>query len=422
MSVPAVRIQNLGKRYNIGAPEAEGRRRIRMPLAARWAALRGGRASIWALRNVSFDVQAGEVIGLIGRNGAGKSTLLKILSRITYPTEGSAELHGRVGSLLEVGTGFHTELTGRENIFLNGAILGMSRAEVVRKFDEIIEFSGVEKFLDTPVKRYSTGMYLRLAFAVAAHLEPEILLVDEVLAVGDAAFQRKCLGKMSEVGSQGRTVIFVSHNMAALSHLCGSAVMLDGGEVVEIGPTEHVIHRYLQTMEQSGSIRLSDRTDRFGGDRLRITRVSLADENGNATESLRTGRAATISLDYESPTGESFRNVFVRIYIESTYGEVVAAFETRLVGEDFPSIESHGRFVCSIPRVPLQPGTYPFTVYVNSNGTCVDEVRGAGRLLIEDGDFFGNGQNPGIGLIVTDHAWGYIAGDPGERAGLAASA
>jgi lipopolysaccharide transport system ATP-binding protein len=254
MSQAAVTVHGLGKRYNLGAAAPEGQLRDRLAAGVRkWARAVGGRRgagrptppTIWALHDVSFDVAAGEVVGVIGGNGAGKSTLLKILSRITAPTEGRAEIHGRVGSLLEVGTGFHPELTGRENVFLNGAILGMGRAEIRRKFDEIVEFSEVATFIDTPVKYYSSGMYVRLAFAVAAHLEPEILIVDEVLAVGDAKFQKKCLGKIGQVARGGRTVLFVSHNMAAVQRLCTSAVLLERGQLVYRGSPRAAVARYL---------------------------------------------------------------------------------------------------------------------------------------------------------------------------------
>jgi lipopolysaccharide transport system ATP-binding protein len=251
MSDVAVRVEGIGKQYRLGAAAGPGYRTFRDALAGaltrpfrRGGA--GGRGEpFWALKDVSFEVRRGEVVGIIGRNGAGKSTLLKILSRITEPTEGEADIHGRVGSLLEVGTGFHPELTGRENVYLNGAILGMKRAEITRKFDEIVAFAEVEKFIDTPVKHYSSGMYMRLAFAVAAHLEPEILVVDEVLAVGDAEFQNKCLGKMGDVARSGRTVIFVSHNMAAIQRLCTHGLLLENGQVKSAGCTAHAIRDYL---------------------------------------------------------------------------------------------------------------------------------------------------------------------------------
>src|ERR1022692_1707049 len=260
MSHPAITIENLGKRYTIDHQRASGdgmrhaiEGAIRSPLA--W--LRSSRqkklqsVDVWALKDVSFQVKQGEVIGIIGSNGAGKSTLLKILSRITQPTEGRICIDGRIASLLEVGTGFHQELTGRENIFLNGAILGMTRAEIVRKFDEIVAFAEVEEFLDTPVKRYSSGMYVRLAFAVAAHLDPEILIVDEVLAVGDAAFQQKCMGRMREVGRSGSTILFVSHNMSAVESLCTRAILLDHGKVAMDGGVHQLVQEYHRRVLQT---------------------------------------------------------------------------------------------------------------------------------------------------------------------------
>jgi len=268
MSNVAISVEGLGKRYRIGAGPSEPYGNIRESLVRAAGAplrrLRGGASGggamrdAWALKDVSFEVKHGEAVGIIGRNGAGKSTLLKVLSRITEPTTGQAVVHGRVGSLLEVGTGFHPELTGRENIYLNGAVMGMSRADIKRCFDKIVDFSGVETYLDTPVKRYSSGMYMRLAFAVAAHLEPEVLVVDEVLAVGDAEFQKKCLGKMSKVVGEGRTVLFVSHNMAAVSNLCLKSVLLKTGVVDDIGETRRVIASYVAPRDQdNGYIDLS---------------------------------------------------------------------------------------------------------------------------------------------------------------------
>ncbi|MCX7049586.1 MAG: polysaccharide ABC transporter ATP-binding protein [Candidatus Sumerlaeota bacterium] len=244
----------------------------------------------WALRDVSFDVKQGEVIGIIGRNGAGKSTLLKILSRVTAPTTGRAVLRGRLASLLEVGTGFHAELTGRENIYLNGAIMGMTRAEIDRKFDEIVAFAEVEKFLDTPVKRYSSGMYVRLAFAVSAHLEPEIMIVDEVLAVGDAAFQKKCMGKMSDVAESGRTILFVSHNMAAIESLCRQTILLESGCLINKGPTNEIIAEYMSRIKEIASISLVLRKDRHGNGRLRFTDVRLESEDGKPVDVFITGK------------------------------------------------------------------------------------------------------------------------------------
>jgi lipopolysaccharide transport system ATP-binding protein len=254
---------------------------------------------IWALDGVSFHVEQGEVLGIIGPNGAGKSTLLKILTRITTPTKGSATIRGRVGSLLEVGTGFHGELTGRENVYLNGAILGMTRREITRKLDDIVEFSGVAKFIDTPVKRYSSGMYVRLAFSVAAHLEPEILLVDEVLAVGDAEFQRRCLGRMEELAGHGRTVLFVSHQMQVLARLCDRAILLREGRVVQDGPSEQVVAHYLQAEGGAGSRRYwTDLATAPGGKRVRLREVRVVDEQGQLVDSVDIRRPVGIELSF----------------------------------------------------------------------------------------------------------------------------
>jgi lipopolysaccharide transport system ATP-binding protein len=310
-SSPTIRVEGLGKRYRIG-------RRLRYKAlrdviaSAASAPVRAARAllgraappapeqTIWALRDVSFEVGDGEVVGVIGRNGAGKSTLLKILSRITVPTEGTAEIRGRVGSLLEVGTGFHLELTGRDNIYLNGAILGMRRAEIARKFDEIVAFSGVEQFIDTPVKNYSSGMYLRLAFSVAAHLDPEILLVDEVLAVGDAAFQRKCLDKMQDVGRRGRTVLFVSHNMPAIARLCERTILLDAGGVKMDGPSHRVVAAYLSSdIGTTAAREWRDASTAPGNQtaRLRAVRVHAAD--GTVTDAIDIRRPVGIEMEFD---------------------------------------------------------------------------------------------------------------------------
>lgn len=314
MSEIAIRVEGLGKKYYIGRKQ-EKYRTLRDTLAHAFTApfrrvgkLLQGQATgaaeldetIWALRDVSFEVKEGEVVGIIGRNGAGKSTLLKVLSRITEPTEGYAEIHGRVGSLLEVGTGFHDELTGRENIYLNGAILGMKRTEIDRKFDEIVDFAEVEKFIDTPVKHYSSGMYLRLAFAVAAHLEPEILLVDEVLAVGDARFQQKCLSKMEGIGQQGRTVLFVSHNMPAVTRLCERTVLLDGGRLLMDGPSHEVVGAYLSSGLGTDAAReWPDVGKAPGNNVVRLRAVRVRTEDGEVTEAVDIRRPVGIEMEYD---------------------------------------------------------------------------------------------------------------------------
>jgi lipopolysaccharide transport system ATP-binding protein len=302
MSDLALRVEGLRKRYRIGA-RREPYQTLRDTVARLATApfrSRERAEHIWALNDISFDVRWGEVVGIIGRNGAGKTTLLKVLSRITEPTEGAADVWGRLGSLLEVGTGFHPELTGRENVFLNGAILGMTRAEIARRFDEIVAFAEVETFLDTPVKHYSSGMYVRLAFAVAAHLEPEILLVDEVLAVGDAAFQRRCLGKMREVSQAGRTVLLVSHHMGTVQRLCERVILLDEGRVVKDGPAEPVVSTYLQTSFGSGARRAWPvREEAPGNETVRLYEVRVVDREGKTREAFDVREAVGIEMTYD---------------------------------------------------------------------------------------------------------------------------
>lgn len=311
-----------------------------------------------ALRNISFSIQKGEAIGLIGPNGSGKSTLLKILSQITSPTTGEIHLRGRVASLLEVGTGFHPELTGRENIFLNGAILGMSRQEIAKKFDEIVKFSGVEKFLDTPVKRYSSGMHVRLAFSVAAHLEPEILLVDEVLAVGDAEFQKKCLGKMDEVTRDARrTIIFVSHNMEAIKKLCTKCILLKEGLIVMFGETEKVVETYLNGNNQPSSLPLRNRGDREGKGGVKFTDISITNlENG---KEIRSGQGLRIVLQYESDFREKIRDVLVVITIVNDNLQPVLRLDSGVTAHSFvDNLDPQGRIVCETNEIHLAAGRY----------------------------------------------------------------
>ncbi|GAB4399743.1 MAG: ABC transporter ATP-binding protein [Anaerolineales bacterium] len=352
----AIRVENLGKRFRIGAAPRQRYRTLAETLRESFSR-RGKSAelpnSIWALRGVSFEVKRGQALGVIGRNGAGKSTLLKVLSRVTEPTEGVAEIRGRVGSLLEVGTGFHPELTGRENVFLNGAILGMRRHEIQRKFDEIVDFSGVDKFIDTPVKRYSSGMYLRLAFAVAAHLEPEILVVDEVLAVGDAEFQRKCLGKMSDVASEGRTVLFVSHNMSAVLRLTDEAIVLEKGKLTYRAPTPQAVDYYLSSgFSQSGQRVWED--DEIPHDAAPFSPIAVRVRNakGQIAETLRSTEPITIEVEYRLEA--DIPALRVGLYLMTARGEpVFTVFDT-----DNPDLYQQyatrraGRY---ISRCTLQP-------------------------------------------------------------------
>ena len=367
---PIIQAKHLSKRYRIGArPEHTSLRDavaagIRAPLGRLRRGGNGAPKTIWALNDVSFEVAAGEVVGIIGRNGAGKSTLLKILSRITKPTKGRVVLNGRVGSLLEVGTGFHSELTGRENIFLNGAILGMTRGEIEKKFDEIVAFAETESFLDTPVKHYSSGMTVRLAFAVAAHLEPEILIIDEVLAVGDAVFQKKCLGKMNEVARAGRTVLFVSHDLGAVNTLCSRAILLHEGAIVRDGPTREVTDYYLDTTRKLYSPITWADLPQAESDEIQLSSVSVR-QRGINTSTIDCREEFTISLDYENRKSLPGSRFF--ILVRSGKGEVVFTTSDYDVPTPAAIDRRAGRFVSevTIPGELLKAGSYYATVGVD---------------------------------------------------------
>ncbi len=359
----------------------------------------GGEDSFWALSDVSFEVKEGEVLGIVGRNGAGKSTLLKVLSRITAPTTGRVEICGRVGSLLEVGTGFHPELTGRENVFLNGSILGMDRPSITRRFEEIVEFSGVSRFIDTPVKRYSSGMYLRLAFSVAAHLEPEILIVDEVLAVGDAAFQKKCLGKMENVAKEGRTVLFVSHNTVAVAALCSRALMIADGRVAAIGDPEDITRQYLAaTMETgAGEASLEGHTGRRGGSINLMRSVTLRTGDGRRSGSFPMDSTLRIEVDYESADG-AIHPVLGLVVKTSTGGPVFGLNNRVACVDPPPPAMSAGRISWSFDRLPLMPGTYQVDLYLSDarlgQGKDLDVVLDAVSFEVLPADVFGSGKLP----------------------------
>lgn len=347
---------------------------------------------IWALKDVSFEVKQGEVVGIIGRNGAGKTTLLKVLSRITEPTEGRAEIKGRIGSLLEVGTGFHPELTGRENIYLSGAILGMTKKEIDQKFDEIVDFSGIEKFIDTPVKRYSSGMWVRLGFAVAAHLEPEILLVDEVLAVGDVAFQKKCLGKMEAVSKEGRTVLFVSHNMAAIQGLCSKCYLLDNGRLVTEGSPREVIEKYLSNLLQVVPISLSNRADRKGSGKIKFIEVSIVDAKGQPIDYALSGQDIAIAISYRSQDGKPLSQLDVHVTFYTVLSQFMFNCSSEGSGYSFETLPPQGWVICHIPELPLAPGRYVFNLFATIGGMIADWVQQAGCLNVATGDYFGTGQ------------------------------
>jgi lipopolysaccharide transport system ATP-binding protein len=417
MSDIAVKVEGLGKRYSLRHQvRQEGLRHVLQDaLTSLWkprAETEAGpaREDFWAISDVSFEVKRGEVFGIIGRNGAGKSTLLKILSRITEPSTGSVEIEGRVASLLEVGTGFHPELTGRENVYLNGAILGMSRAEIRRKFDEIVAFAEVEKFLDTPVKHYSSGMYVRLAFAVAAHLEPEILIVDEVLAVGDAPFQKKCLGKMRDVSSrEGRTVLFVSHNIAAISQLCTKALLIEKGSLVKTGTVGEVTAAYLASFNSSRTSINLDEVERTGEGSVRFTNIWKENAQGDKCAEVFSGDKIFIVVQYRSKEAKPLRNVRVSLALRNSIGQVLVVTSTDLTSSEDQDVPSEGVFRCCFPRIPLSGGRYPFVAYLEVNKILQDRIETAGFLDVNDGDFYGSGKlyPPGWQgkCVLVDHYW-----------------
>lgn len=417
MTKPAIRVVNLSKEYHIGLkkPSDKTLREAIVDAAKgpfrRAAKLLSGQATgatehhgiHQALSDVSFEVAHGEVIGVIGQNGAGKSTLMKILSRITEPTRGFAQIHGRVGSLLEVGTGFHQELTGRENIYLNGAILGMRKTEIVRKFDEIVTFAEMEKFLDTPVKHYSSGMYMRLAFSVAAHLEPEILLVDEVLSVGDVAFQKKCLGKMNEVQRSGRTVLFVSHNMATIENLCTRTIVLNEGKVAFSGPSKQAVEYYLQKIVDrrplgdngTSTSRWSDashRNYRSKDEVIKYTGVEFRNPEKEPIQFIRSGDPLVIRLRYHA-SRDGVRPIF-GIGIATENGTVVSQVSTWLCGVDLPALQSGDGFIdLHLDAVNLMPGRYFLSLWLGALGpTFYDSIERCSALEIEPADFYGSGR------------------------------
>ncbi len=426
MSDIAIRVENLSKQYKLGATIGHDRlkdllasglnglfRRPRSPVSGHSSSrspVAGLPSSeyIWALKDVSFEVRQGETLGIIGANGAGKSTLLKILSRITEPTAGRAEIFGRVGSLLEVGTGFDRELTGRENIYLNGAVLGMRKTEIDRKFDEIVDFSGVEKFIDTPVKRYSSGMYVRLAFAVAAHLEPEILIVDEVLAVGDAAFQKKCLGKMGDVAEEGRTVLFVSHNMGAVRSLCPRALSLEEGRIQLMGATGDVVEAYLIS-SYSGNptvISLAGRQDRSGSGNVRVVSFE-ARACDNSESPPRTGAGAEFVIGYTARRQPSLSELGVRIFVRDVRGSTVFVCSTSMNNSQFHRIPPEGRVVCQIHSLPLIAGKYSVDIKLVDDEGRADHVESAATYdVVDSGDGgFSVYPDPQWGSVMVPHSW-----------------
>lgn len=424
MSV-VIRIENLSKRYRLGSID---RRMLYEDLQRRWAKLLGKEdpfafvnesrkagtpetKEIWALKDVNFEVRDGDVVGIIGRNGSGKSTLLKILSKITAPTEGRAMIKGRVASLLEVGTGFHAELTGRENVYMNASILGMTKDEIDGKFDEIVDFSGVEKFIDTPVKRYSSGMMVRLAFAVAAHLEPEIMIIDEVLAVGDSAFQQKCLGRMSKVAREGRTILFVSHQAAAVENLCTRGVVLEGGQLKFDGTQTEAISFYVNSFTDH-STSLRDRRDRRGNGPIRVTAIEYRDTSGRQVTTAQAGQDLDVFFYFENSAPEiAHPALFVSLTVKSDLDVPIFMQSNLVTGESFAArLPETGAFVCRLRRLPLPASTFHLNynvVTAPTGGIVLDGLDNAMELTMEGGDFYGSGQLPSIhhGVALVDGRW-----------------
>lgn len=418
---PIIAVEGLAKRYRIG--EFETYRSLREAIPATARRLFGRRPAdhdgkprssgeFWALRDISFDVEEGEVLGIIGHNGAGKSTLLKILSRITEPTDGTARIRGRVSSLLEVGTGFHPELTGRENVFLNGSILGMTRHEIRRKFDEIVEFSGIGKFLDTPVKRYSSGMSVRLAFAVAAHLEPEVLIIDEVLAVGDAEFQSKCLGKMEDVASSGRTVLFVSHNMAAVEALCSKALLLNHGQIVSHGSVTTAINEYLARGTYSATdVDLREHPGRTAGSTPILQRLRITNDACEVLPALRVGGDATFEVHVASSA--TIPNMRVLIEICSPRGEKMFTLANHVQHGVTIDLAGDMTLRARLQNCRLFPGQYTIRALVKSGWKKLDQVGGGLTFHVVAGD------DPALGRLPQDNYWSFVpevswALSPGE--------
>ncbi|MGB5713306.1 MAG: ABC transporter ATP-binding protein [Waterburya sp.] len=425
MSESIIQVENLGKKYIIGQNRQVGGMNLRETITESAKSL-GKKVfhlhkkttktnpvqDFWALKDVSLPINQGEIVGIIGRNGSGKSTLLKILSRITEPTTGKIKIKGRVASLLEVGTGFHSELTGRENIYLNGAILGMGKAEIKRKFDEIVAFAEVEKFLDTPVKRYSSGMYVRLAFAVAAHLEPEILIVDEVLAVGDAAFQKKCLGKMGDVATnEGRTVLFVSHNMATVRALCQKAYLLNSGQIDYQGSTSGAIERYMQSVKSlmmSDATSLEQRSDRSGDGSAMMIGVTVEDAEGQ--EVIRPSSRLKVTIYYKSDRPLNRPQFSATIYDDQKDVGMIS-LHSDIVGDLTETLPAKGKVTCVTEPIDLTPGRCYLNLSLLKAGVMADYIQYAVYFEVETDDVYGTGKLPGRDWVYCLRQQQWFAND-----------
>lgn len=417
----AIKVEGLGKRYLLTHQHKARYRSLRDSIVesahnighaakrllnGKASSARAEKEEFWALKDIDLQIEQGERLAIIGRNGAGKSTLLKLLSRVVEPTCGRARLRGRIASLLEVGTGFHPELTGRENIYLNGAILGMGRQEIDRKFDEIVFFADVEKFLDTPVKRYSSGMYTRLAFSVAAHLETDILIIDEVLAVGDASFQRKCLGKMDDITQQGRTLLFVSHNMAAVETLCNRAVLLSGGKIVDAGDTHRIIEAYSKNWRQS--VELSDRRDRSGTGRARLETIAIEDSKGEPSLRVGSMQALEVVVTVSAAADAVGKKADLILIVCDSRDNRMVPLYTEWTQSDFLITAERQTFRCRVPAgLPLVADTYWLTAAVLIGGVNADKLERALEFEVVPSQDFAAGLvlNPAFGQVLVEHAW-----------------
>jgi len=408
----AITVDGIGKRYRLGQFQ-KGDTMLREALVNFVRNARGrskaAQEHLWALRDVNFEIEQGEVVGLVGRNGAGKSTLLKVLSRITYPTEGSFTVNGRLASMLEVGTGFHEELTGRENIYMNGSIMGMKRNEITARIEDIVEFAGVRQFIDTPIKRYSSGMRLRLGFAVAAHLEPDVLLVDEVLAVGDAEFQKKCLKSMDDLRGGGRTVVFVSHNMAAVENLCQRVIWIDKGQVREDGPTQQVLSHYMATFAnaQQGGADLATIQSRVGTGDVILTSLDILDAQGQTLNFIRSGDKLTMRLHFQAK--QEIRDLHVGVEIRNELGMLMTICNNWMNGMGLVRVpEGQHHVDLDIDFLNLMPGRFYLTLWLKGpDSKDHDLLENCMTMDVETSDYYGSGRgiNPQFGLIFLPTRW-----------------
>lgn len=415
MSDIAIKAENISKLYHIGLKTSGSLRETVSNYASGFLKKKTtdlDLSEFWALKDVSFEVGKGDIVGVIGRNGAGKSTLLKILSRITEPTFGKITLNGRVGSLLEVGTGFHPELSGRENIYLNGSILGMKRSEIQSKFEEIVEFSGIGKFIDTPVKRYSSGMYIRLAFSVAAHLEPDVMIVDEVLAVGDAEFQKKCLGKMQDVAGHGKTVLLVSHNIGYIRSLCKSGIYLKGGTIQFSGIIDEVIRHYIGETAIEKSMHVSMRKDRTGSGVIRISDIKfISPSDGTVINAILAGNDALLSIDYDvdMKSDLELNKITFGIRIFNRENQFVTVLNNSMAKEPFINLGKKGTVKCLIPKMPLMSGQFYLDITVIADKEIADDLEKVLEFSVIEADYYGSGFINSFGRqgIYIEQKWDY---------------